>query len=46
MNPLMKTEDAFEIDTSDITIEEQVKKILDRVRLTSETLAAENEQRV
>jgi cytidylate kinase len=31
MSPLMKAEDAYEIDTSDLTIEEQVTKMLDIV---------------
>jgi cytidylate kinase len=35
-SPLKKAEDAIEIDTSDLTIEEQVRVVVERVRAVAE----------
>lgn len=36
-DPLTKADDAYEVDTSDVTIEQQVERILQRVREVAET---------
>ena len=39
-SPLKKAEDAIEIDTSDLTIDEQVRVVVDRVRIVAEGTGA------
>jgi cytidylate kinase len=36
VSPLKKAEDAIEVDTSDLTIEEQVRLVVERVRGVAE----------